>query len=194
MSSEEEDLHSPDEPVIPVITTPVTTMLVTMVPVTTVPVATVHTTTLALTVYLPLSLGLQGAEGGVQGRRRDASRGFKWSTFDTTTQESWLLTLAPMHKSWCKYKPPHEIGTCPQCREEKEGWEVRLAHMESAQNRLIQVVDEALLGAWVQEAADAEARIQMVKIDALTPNPQAGGMGGMMGPKMKTNIRDLRMK
>ncbi|KAL8207055.1 UNVERIFIED_CONTAM: hypothetical protein K2H54_042139 [Gekko kuhli] len=118
MGSEEEDLRFPDEPMIPV-----TTTLVTMVPVTTVttvPVTTANMMTLSLLVYLPLSLELQGAEGGVQGRCQKASGGFKWSTFDIITQESWLLTPAAMCKSWYEYKPLHETGAHPQCREEKE--------------------------------------------------------------------------
>ncbi|KAL8185410.1 UNVERIFIED_CONTAM: hypothetical protein K2H54_050034 [Gekko kuhli] len=152
MSGEEEDLRSLDEPVIPVTTTLMTTTPVTMIPVTTVPVTTMmpvttlHTMTLSLPVYHPLSLGLQGEEVGDQGQCQDASGVFEWPTFNTSTQESWLLTPAPARESRYKYKLPQETGAHPKCREDKMGWEEHLAHMESAQDWLIQLMDEALMG------------------------------------------------
>ncbi|KAL8182813.1 UNVERIFIED_CONTAM: hypothetical protein K2H54_002032 [Gekko kuhli] len=38
------------------------------------------------------------------------------------------------------------MGTRPRCKEEKTGWEEHLACMERAQNQLIPVVDDALMG------------------------------------------------
>ncbi|KAL8220454.1 UNVERIFIED_CONTAM: hypothetical protein K2H54_046830 [Gekko kuhli] len=38
------------------------------------------------------------------------------------------------------------MGTRPKCKEEKMDWEVHLTRIETTQDRLIQAVDEALMG------------------------------------------------
>ncbi|KAL8182680.1 UNVERIFIED_CONTAM: hypothetical protein K2H54_061630 [Gekko kuhli] len=154
MSGEEEDLRSPDTPVIPVTTTQYQSPRM-------MPVTTLHTMTLSLPIYCPLNLGYQGAEGRVPGWCWDALGAFEWSMFDTITQESWLLTPAPSWES--QYKPPHETGACPKHRREKAGWEEHLTRMESAQDRLIQVVAEALMGipGTIAQVMQVESHLQL---------------------------------
>ncbi|KAL8212693.1 UNVERIFIED_CONTAM: hypothetical protein K2H54_055671 [Gekko kuhli] len=38
------------------------------------------------------------------------------------------------------------MEACTQCKEEKKSWEEHLAHMEQAQDQLIQMVDDTLMG------------------------------------------------
>ncbi|KAL8220402.1 UNVERIFIED_CONTAM: hypothetical protein K2H54_045236 [Gekko kuhli] len=139
MSSEEEDLQSSKEPLVLVTTTPVTTPLVTTIPVTTIPVTTmppvttVPTMTLSLLVYLPLSLGLQGAEGEVRSRHQDELGGFEWSTSDMTTQESWLLTAALVWESLTSKVPFRFLPWSQGCwRQESRLLEVLLKGLLNA--------------------------------------------------------------
>ncbi|KAL8203633.1 UNVERIFIED_CONTAM: hypothetical protein K2H54_058447 [Gekko kuhli] len=82
-----------------------------------------------LLMPIPLGLGL-GVEGGIFRQPQEESWGFEWSTFYTTTQESWTLTPGPARGSLYEYQPPHEAEPRTQCKEEKKGWEERLISVE----------------------------------------------------------------
>ncbi|KAL8178407.1 UNVERIFIED_CONTAM: hypothetical protein K2H54_045864 [Gekko kuhli] len=68
-------------------------------------------------------------------------------------------------------------------------------HTIQIRETILQSVCPISFNAWVQEAADAEAHLQMIKIDALVINPRAGGlMGKMKAAKPKTDTRDPCMR
>ncbi|KAL8221183.1 UNVERIFIED_CONTAM: hypothetical protein K2H54_060719 [Gekko kuhli] len=70
---------------------------------------------------------------------------FDWSVQDTTTHETWSLTLGLWRESRYEYEPVHKMGTRLRCGEDEMGWEDHLTCLEGLQDWLVQAVEEAVL-------------------------------------------------
>ncbi|KAL8181285.1 UNVERIFIED_CONTAM: hypothetical protein K2H54_052291 [Gekko kuhli] len=92
------------------------------------------------------------------------------------------------NSSWhgASYSPPRPGEWTPNY-EELQPTEIR--------ETILQSIRPVWFNAWVREAADKEAHLQMIKIDTPTPAPQASIASGKgKGSKLKMEVRDLCMK
>ncbi|KAL8173702.1 UNVERIFIED_CONTAM: hypothetical protein K2H54_017506 [Gekko kuhli] len=165
MSAEEEEVRLPGDQ------TPGTTVLVTTIPTTMVAPVTIAPTTLPalLGYYLP---DLGGLRSHIMGARRKTRGAYQWSMVDSNTQELWSLTPKMARKSWYEYELLHEAGIHPWRIEEEGNWEERLACLKGLQDRLIQTIEETLLGILAI----------MAQTSKYPPRPPAQGAGTAPGP------------